>query len=207
MDNIKNEWFSTKRISERIIAISESEHWEKTNCYLVLGDKRCALIDTGTGLFGIKDVVRNFTDKDIIVITTHFHWDHIGNHREFDNIYIHENEKSWCDTQFPIPENVVKNMVVKDVDPKYLKGNDKLEKYKLFHDDNINTLSGGEEFDLGGKVLKIINTPGHSPGHICVVDEREKYIFTGDLIYKGTLYCHYESTNPVDFFKSIKKIR
>jgi glyoxylase-like metal-dependent hydrolase (beta-lactamase superfamily II) len=64
-------------------------------------------------------------------------------------------------------------------------------------------LSGGETLDLGGRKLQIIHTPGHSPGSICIYEQEKGHLFTGDTLYKGTLYMNYESTDPVAFAHSI----
>ena len=43
-------------------------------------------------------------------------------------------------------------------------------------------------FDLGGRVLDIIPTPGHHPSHIMVFDERTRLLLSGDALYPGRLY-------------------
>ena len=43
-------------------------------------------------------------------------------------------------------------------------------------------------FDLGGRVLDIIPTPGHHPSHIMIFDERTRLLLSGDALYPGRLY-------------------
>ena len=43
-------------------------------------------------------------------------------------------------------------------------------------------------YDLGGRVLDIIPTPGHHPSHIMVFDERTRLLLSGDTLYPGRLY-------------------
>ncbi len=43
-------------------------------------------------------------------------------------------------------------------------------------------------FDLGGRALSIIPTPGHEPAHIMVHDSRTRLLFSGDMLYAGRLY-------------------
>lgn len=43
-------------------------------------------------------------------------------------------------------------------------------------------------FDLGGRVLDILATPGHQPAHIMVYDARTRLLFSGDMLYPGRLY-------------------
>lgn len=43
-------------------------------------------------------------------------------------------------------------------------------------------------YDLGGRALSIIPTPGHEPAHIMVHDRRTRLLFSGDMLYAGRLY-------------------
>jgi len=45
-----------------------------------------------------------------------------------------------------------------------------------------NLLEEGEEIKIGNIILKVIHTPGHTKGSICLIDEN--FIFTGDTIFK-----------------------
>jgi len=44
-------------------------------------------------------------------------------------------------------------------------------------------LKGGETLDLGDCKLKVIHTPGHTPGSICLYEEKSKSLFSGDTIF------------------------
>ena len=67
-------------------------------------------------------------------------------------------------------------------------------------------LIDGDIIDLGNRKIKVLHTPGHSPGHMCFFEEKTGYLFSGDLIYKGTLFANYESTDPEKYLESVKKI-
>lgn len=47
------------------------------------------------------------------------------------------------------------------------------------------TLKDGEELSVGTIRLKVIETPGHTPGSICIVDESDRALFTGDTLFIG----------------------
>ena len=89
-----SDWFTVERIDAQTFAISEYKHREETHCYLLCGRERALLIDTGLGVANIKIVVDNLTSLPVMVVTTHVHWDHIGGHRYFGNIAVHELEKA-----------------------------------------------------------------------------------------------------------------
>lgn len=52
---IKDRWFTVTEIDPTTYAISEYGHWEKVHCFLLLGQKQAALIDTGLGIDNIKE--------------------------------------------------------------------------------------------------------------------------------------------------------
>ena len=88
-----NGWFTIEEIDTQTFAISEYQHYEETHCYLLCGQNKAALIDTGLGVSNIKCVVNHLTTLPVTVFTTHVHWDHIGGHKHFGRIAVHEAEK------------------------------------------------------------------------------------------------------------------
>lgn len=199
-----NEWFTVEEIDSRTFAISEYQHWEQVHSYLIIGSNKAVLLDTGLGVANIKNIVDKLTSLPIQVITTHAHWDHIGNHEKFEKVAVHYLEKEWLVGEFPLPLKVVKgNLMYKECKfPEAFNIDEynipKLNKISVFNDRDI--------IKLGDRELEVIHTPGHSPGHICLYDVKMKYLFSGDLIYTGKLDMFYPTTNPIDFMKSIQKV-
>lgn len=106
-------WFTVEQIDGDTFAISEYKHWEETHCYLLCGKDRAVLIDTGLGVSDIKKIVNSLTKLPITVLTTHVHWDHIGGHKYFNDIAVHEAEQDWLSDSFPLPLKAVKNNLTK----------------------------------------------------------------------------------------------
>jgi glyoxylase-like metal-dependent hydrolase (beta-lactamase superfamily II) len=81
------------------------------------------------------------------------------------------------------------------------------ETYTPFQGLPAGLLRDGEVIDLGGRSLEVFHTPGHSPGHLCFLEEPSGYLFTGDLLYDQTpVYAFYPSTNPADLVNSLERI-
>lgn len=196
-------WFSTKRIDKNTFVISEPNHWEETNCYLLVGKEYALLIDTGLGISDISKEVLKITDKPVIAVPTHVHWDHIGGLWNFPEFYVHEAEKDWIEGSFPLSNEFVRKMLVKDNN---LTECINIDDYAVFQGNPKRILTDGDIIDLGNRKVKVLHTPGHSPGHMCFFEEKTGCLFSGDLIYKGTLFANYESTDPEKYLKSVQKI-
>lgn len=198
-----NDWFTIERVDEGTFIISEYRHWEETHCYLLVGSHRALLIDTGLGICDISAEVRRLTDKPVSAVATHVHWDHIGGHKYFPDFYAHKAERNWLDGEFSLPVHGVRSMVA---DRCELPDGFDISAYEIFRGIPTRLLEDGDTIDLGGRTIQALHTPGHSPGHLCFWEPERGYLFAGDLIYKGTLYANYPSTNPERYLASLEKI-
>ncbi len=194
-------WFTIDHIDKDTHIISEYRHWEETHCYLLVGAERALLIDTGLGICNIYDEVRKLTDKPVTAVATHIHWDHIGGHKYFPDFYAHEDELNWLSGEFPLTIEQIRGMVVDRCD--LPEGYD-VNSYEFFQGAPTRVLKDNDLIDIGGRVLRVLHTPGHSPGHMCFYEKERGYLFTGDLVYKDTLFAYYPSTDPEAYLESLE---
>ena len=138
--------------------------------------------------------------------TTHVHWDHIGGHKLFGEIFVHEKEVDWLRNGIPASIDSVKQEILKKESPSELLGNFDIDNYTVYTGNPTRILKDLDIIDIGSRKIQVIHTPGHSPGHICFYEKERGCLYTGDLIYSGTLQVFYPSTNPVEFKQSIEKI-
>jgi len=167
-----------------------------SNIYLVIGS-RTALIDTGTGkengrnISKIKELL-NGRDLDIIVLT-HFHYDHIGGLRGIQNEFGSEAFAGAGDAPF-----------IANGDSAYtLSGwfGD-----ELGHAD-ITELMEGDVIDLGEHRLRVVNTPGHTCGSICLYDEVTNSLFSGDTVFaRGIGRTDFPTGSTDELIRSLKKL-
>ncbi|MCE5265662.1 MAG: MBL fold metallo-hydrolase [Deltaproteobacteria bacterium] len=183
--------------------ISEYRHWEETHCYLLNGSEHSLLIDTGLGICNIYEQVIKLTDKPIAAVATHIHWDHIGGHKYFPDFYAHEDELNWLNGEFPLTMEQIKGMVVDRCD--LPEGYD-VNKYEFFQGKPKKVLKGNEAINIGDRFVQIVHTPGHSPGHMCFWEKERGYLYTGDLVYKDTLFAYYPSTDPEAYLNSLERV-
>lgn len=198
-----NDWFTIDHIDDDTHIISEYRHWEETHAYLLNGGNHSVLIDTGLGIGNIYDEAAKLTDQQIIAVATHVHWDHIGGHKYFPDFYAHEAELNWLTGEFPLTTNQIRAMVA---DRCELPDGYRVEEYEIFQGSPTRVLKDGDTIDLGGRILEVLHTPGHSPGHMSFYEKERGYLFTGDLVYKDTLFAYYPSTDPEAYLHSINRI-
>lgn len=196
-------WFTIDQADADTFILSEYRHWEQAHCYLLLGCRRALLIDTGLGICGIDGPVAALTGKPVTAVATHIHWDHIGGHRFFPDFYAHSAELSWLNGGFPIPLHAVRAMVT---DRCALPEGFDINAYQLFQGKPTRVLADGDIIDLGGRVIQILHTPGHSPGHMCFWEPERGYLYSGDLAYQGTLFANYPSTDPEAYLNSLERV-
>lgn len=199
------DWFTIEEIDDDTWCISEYRHWEETHCYLVLGKDRGVLIDTGLGVENLGPEIEKLTRLPVTALLTHAHWDHIGGLGAFPGFALHSAERDWVKGAFPLPLAAVKANLTRepcDFPPDF-----RLEDYGLFQGTPDRLLEDGDQIDLGGRVLTVLHTPGHSPGHCCFYEADRGYLFTGDLIYRGCLDAFYPTTDPLLFRQSVKRLQ
>ena len=126
--------------------------------YIVEGEESALVIDAGVDIKDYDKVVSQITSKPVTLVATHVHPDHTGKSIEyFDEIYI----------------NAADMVNVASMMPDY-KG-------------EIKYLYDGQVFDLGGREIEVIFTPGHTPGSTTFFDRAAGYGFSGDAFGSGNL--------------------
>jgi glyoxylase-like metal-dependent hydrolase (beta-lactamase superfamily II) len=203
MEDTMTNWFTVDKIDPNTSILSEYRHWEETHCYLINGSEGSLLIDTGLGICDIYQEVQRLTDKPVAAVATHVHWDHLGGHKYFPEFYAHSEELNWLQGEFPLSLETIKEMVVDRCD---LPEGFQVGSYEFFQGTPARLLEDNELIHLGDRQIKMLHTPGHSPGHMCFWEEETGYLFTGDLVYKDTLFAYFPSTDPELYLNSLIRI-
>lgn len=199
-----NQWFEVIKhkedlyvIREKLAEIDPRFNSFYTNLFLLLGSKTALLIDTGAGLFPLKPIITDLIgERNLKVLNTHCHWDHVGSNHEFDEIYIHEIEKLTISRSINIT-NLSSSS--KDVVKRYEKYN-----FSIPPASSVKPLKDGDSIDLGDLKIDIIHTPGHSPGSISLYTNNNE-LFTGDLAHYGAVYLPKKRNLP-EVLSSIDKL-
>ncbi|MBR2746645.1 MAG: MBL fold metallo-hydrolase [Erysipelotrichaceae bacterium] len=183
-------WFSVYQFRSNIYAIYEDKHFQEVISYLIIGEKKGLLIDTGLGIGDIRAVVNNLYDGEVFVTHTHTHFDHIGGDWQFDKVFIPDdpvavNRARWGLSKQEVEDNMAEGC---NCQP-YPRGFNR-EEYCIKPANRYSLIRQGDVFDLGGISLEVIETPGHSPDSVMYLDRENQILFTGDSFYPATLYAH-----------------
>ena len=154
------------------------------NEFLIEGRDRAVLFDTGLDLFNIREYVAKLTDKELVVVNSHFHPDHANGNHHFDTVYIGEKDLptfTTADVYFKLVDDIV--TATREKYPraaqKLMPWVDKLLMTKK-GDTRYLPLRDGDEIDLGNKKLIVKDFPGHTPGSITLLDPALRFIYAGD---------------------------
>ena len=164
----------------------------RSNCYVLISGNEGAVIDPSISYNSVMSGLANKEFKFKYIIITHAHFDH------FFEL------ESW--------QEITGATVLVGAKDGYALGDGELNGYLSFLGINggyggpFKTLSGGDSVTLGTEALKIIHTPGHSPGGITLVCDGA--VFVGDTVFAdgavGRTDLH--GGNRQELFDSIRKI-
>jgi len=163
------------------------------NCVYLVADGRDALvIDPARNSASpvIKEAEKlNATIR--LILNTHGHWDHIADnqplHRETQaRIVCHRNDEDFllrpASQGFELPFDINPTMPQQHV-------------------------WEGSTIVVGSLRFRVMHTPGHTPGSVCLYEEKEKILFSGDTLFLGTYgRTDFRGSSEKDMFLSLKRL-
>ena len=202
--SISDPWFEVYKPAQGVFAIYEPHQAEETISYVIVGEKRALLFDTGMGISDLKKVIAQLTDLPIVVLNSHTHNDHVGDNWQFSTIYgmdtdfTRQNARgSQLDAQAEIAPGQICGAVPKGFHSNvYATRPWKITAYT--HD--------GDRLDLGGRTLEVIATPGHTPDAISLLDRANGLLFTGDTYYPAPIWLFRPETDLDAYAASIRRL-
>lgn len=158
----------------------DSNTWRFENEYvrffLLVGDEKAALIDSGFSVPNALELAKGLTTKPIILINTHGDMDHTSGTGAFSEIHMHNADYTGCKVS---------------------------EKYSQTALVEIND---GDVIDLGNRQLKAIHIPGHTRGSVAFLDKSKRVLYAGDTVQKGHIFMFGPHRCPEIFEASLDKL-
>ncbi len=168
----------------------------QTNCYIVICEetKEAIVIDPADEGGFIAEKILSLGLRPMMIVATHGHFDHVLGLLELKLAFnlpfaIHP------DDEFLLKQarQSALHWLKRQVDPVPM---------------NDTRLSEGEEIKFGKEKLKVMHTPGHTPGSVSLYNEKDKILFSGDTIFAGGAVgrTDFKYSSNKDLRGSIKKL-
>jgi glyoxylase-like metal-dependent hydrolase (beta-lactamase superfamily II) len=147
------------------------------NTYVVYNEENaCCIIDPGCYFASEEQELENFITKNnlkpIYLLNTHCHLDHIFGNKFISKkfgliLHLHQLEKQVL--EFGPASGMMYQLPFEN------------------YDGELKFIKEGEVIKVGEDELKILFTPGHSPGHICFYSEKDQFLIGGDVLFNGSI--------------------
>jgi glyoxylase-like metal-dependent hydrolase (beta-lactamase superfamily II) len=197
-------WFEVYRIRPGVFAIYEPRQLEEVISYLIVGGNRAVLFDTGMGISNIQAVVAGLTKLPVSVVNSHTHNDHVGDDWRFNDVYGMDTDFTRASARGS-KEDAQAELAPDEICGALPAGFDaKAYATKPFH--ITRWLHDGDMIELGGRTLRVIGTPGHTPDAIALLDEKNGLLFSGDSFYLGPIYLYRPETDLDAYVASMQKL-
>ncbi|MDZ7672133.1 MAG: MBL fold metallo-hydrolase [Halanaerobiales bacterium] len=173
--------------------ISQTVGVNLTNCYLI-GKKnsKAIVIDPGDDIDKIMDMINEYNVTVEKIVNTHGHFDHITANDELKEktgaeVYIHEDDKDFLTN----PERNLSSL---------LGSSNTVSLKKADH-----ILQQGDVINIEDYSFEVIHTPGHSPGSICLYDNNNEILISGDTVFNtGVGRTDFKDSSQVSLINSIE---
>jgi hydroxyacylglutathione hydrolase len=175
-----SDWYRVTALSSMTFILEEPTSSQGNVSYLLVGEDRAILFDTGSGEneavdgLKIRNIIEELTDIPVTLLLSHFHFDHVQNVSEFDAV-------AFPDLPF-LRERVSADGILT------------LRREDLFIGDDLIPIEVGEwlpldrDIDLGNRTIRLVNIPGHTRESVAIIDETNREAYLGDFLYNGALF-------------------
>jgi glyoxylase-like metal-dependent hydrolase (beta-lactamase superfamily II) len=213
-------WFAAEDGGDGVTRLIEThvDPFLESNVFHVRGSERDLVVDAANGIGALRPSIDALGDgRPTIAVVTHAHFDHVGGLHEFEDRRCHPADADmpnpaplrllrrdfpeWLVDDFawygsPLPETVALKGVPHDgFDP---------GGWTTPAVTATSFLGEGDVVDLGDRSFVVLHTPGHTAGSICLLDERDGILFSGDAVYVD---ARLGWEDPVAFAASLERLR
>ncbi len=202
-----DQWYETIRFSDDITLIHEPwiKPFYRCNIWHVRGRDHDLLFDSGLGHVSLRNHVPLVTERPLIAVASHTHFDHIGSHHEFPGCCVHHAEAEILRdprNEWTLADRYATDEMF-DAQPEGWNA----KNYAIEPADVARTLQHGDIIDLGNRAFVVIHTPGHSPGGIGLYEKSTGIFLSGDIIYDGPLIDDAYHSNIPTYVQTLQSLK
>lgn len=205
------DWYETIPFADGVTLVHEPymTPFFRCNMWHVRGRDRDLLVDTGLGAFGLRAYVPLLNGRPIVCLSSHTHFDHIGSTHQFEERLAHPLEAAiQADpandaTLFTAYAGTGRDAEMFLTPPEGWNS----ARYHILPAPATGLVDEGDIIDLGDRQFTVLHTPGHSPGHVSLFEERTGTLIAQDVIYDGPLVTDCEGADIEVYRRSMKRLR
>ncbi len=184
-------WYEFVRFADGVTLIHEPwmPPFYRGHMWLVRGRDRDLLIDAGLGHVPLRPAVAALSHRPVTLVLSHTHWDHIGGAADFADRLVHPAEAAVladpdpARTLFRSYASGARDTAAFTIPPAGWNA----AAHLIRPAPATALIDEGDRIDLGDRVFAVLHTPGHSPGHVALFEERTGTLFAQDAVYDGPL--------------------
>ncbi len=187
------QYFTSEKLSGRVMRIRDILG---VALYLVEGDQRACVIDTGHGLGNLRAYVETLTDKPTFVVLTHGHVDHANGAALWDEVYMNHADLGVYAEHSSLEKRrrqFAEWPQTRDIP---------VEEYNPIRTAPFLPLEDQQTFDLGGVTLEAVAAPGHTPGMMMILIREERMMLFGDGCGLQVLMC-FPTSSPISHYLAV----
>jgi len=202
---VADDWFQVYKVGDGVLAIYEPYQFQEVISYLIVGSDRALLFDTGMGMSRISAVVGELTDRPVVVLNSHTHYDHIGGNAEFDRVLGMDTDFTRT-TAAGVSHDVVQGEVTPEAVCRPPPAGFDTASYQIRPFTVTEFISDGHRIELGGRTLTVLHIPGHTPDAVAVLDSASGYLWTGDSFYEAPIWLFFPETDLEAYSRSVGRL-
>ncbi len=189
-----DDYFAVENLGEGVYAIGEPRYYQANYSYLIVGETRALLFDAGSGTRDMRPVVKSLTNLPVTILPSHLHYDHLAGVHASDRIAL---------VDLPSTRAGVEDGRFRPGRYQFLGMFDGLAAPWV---PVAEWIKPGTTIDLGGRSLRLLSTPGHTPHSVALHDPRGKRLFTGDFIYPTMLYAFLPGADLTGYRRTTRRL-
>lgn len=189
-----DQYYAVADLGQGTYAIGEPRYGQCNFSYLIVGTRRALLFDTGPGIRDIAPVVAALTRLPVQALPSHLHFDHVGDLEKFSDValpdlpalrrQLHAGRFRLGFYQylgftegFPRPGFPVTQWIRPD-----------------------------SQIELGGRSLRLLSVPGHTPESVVLYEAQARRLFAGDFIYPSSIYAYLPGADLEAYAASARRV-